>query len=231
MPRITRFKQKFWGFDTSQRCEPRPAYPVYAIALGPDDESGAVQLAGLTGGADGQAVVSVGCPWVGSLDGDQNTLIVTPRVAGTGAPDPLYAHTMDLLLIHDPSCPVPSQRAPLWKRRTLTFGGSPADMVAMVFGRKRVSISVKVTALTAPTTGRVIVNALAPDGNGGGAAQAIRDESGLSVGDVVVVSLGAGGGQAIDAGNDRYLWPCQAVYISAFAGAGLVVDAQVEAWD
>lgn len=228
MPRITRFKRKDWGFSTTQRFEPRPAGKVYAVVLGPDDESGAVQLSGLPHSDDG-AVISVGCPWIGGIDGDASTLVVTPAVAGTGAVDVLYAHTLDLLFIHDPTCPIPVQRAPLRKRKTVVLGD--AGYAVAVYGRRRVAVSAKVTALTTPGSGHVIINALAPDGAGAGAVQNLRDTgASLSVGDVVTVALGSGDA-LLDVAKNNKLWPCHMVYISAFAGAGLALDVQVEGWD
>jgi len=224
-PRLTRYKKKFWGFATGDayKLEPRPPYPVYAIALGPDDEAGAIQVAGLP---QGDAAVAVGVPWIGDIT-DSGTLLITPRVAGAGTPDPLYAHTLDVLLIHDPACPVPMKRAPLYKRESITPSGT--GFLAVVFGRQRVAVSVRLTALTTPGTGGVGINALAPDGNGGGAPQAIRTATGLNNGDVVTAALGESDA-TLAVGTNKQLWPCQAVYVSV-SGGGCVADVIVEAWD
>lgn len=138
---ITRIKVGDWGLSTSPLYAIRPTKPVYAISFGSDDQAGCVTVDGLPGPYS-TARITPECPWLGTIDGDASTLIFTPYTPVAAAVQPLYRHTLDIILWHEKGLIPAKARAPLRIQTQITraMGLAGEFIYAPVRGRKHVSL-------------------------------------------------------------------------------------------
>ncbi len=142
--RATRLRYEGWGFaaaGTPPRIV-RPPGKVYAISLGPEDESGAVRVAGLPY-TNGLTTLTSDSLWVGEVDPDSQSLTFEPSYQANVATDPLFAHRAEILMWHAPDAGALLRPGRCPVTRYLRAGTTGVKEVwCPTYGRRRLMVSV-----------------------------------------------------------------------------------------